>query len=69
MAVVFDKTQVPPAPMKSAEANPVEDAGQSYPIGASIVPGGANFSVFSRNAENVELLVSAGLKERRFRRF
>jgi len=69
MAVVFDKTQVPPAPMKSAEGNPIDDAGQSYPIGASIVPGGANFSVFSRNAENVELLVSAGLKERRFRRF
>ena len=29
----------------------------SYPLGATIVPGGANFSVFSRGASSVELLL------------
>jgi glycogen operon protein len=56
MALVFDTTQVPPTPMKSAVGNPVEDIGQSWPIGATMVPGGVNFSLFSRNASNVELL-------------
>jgi glycogen operon protein len=56
MAVVFDQTQVPAAPAKSAVGNPVEDSGQSSPIGATIVPGGVNFSLFSRNASGVELL-------------
>ncbi len=31
--------------------------GQSSPLGATIVPGGANFSVFSRDATSVELLL------------
>jgi isoamylase len=30
--------------------------GQSAPLGASVVPGGVNFSLFSRNASRVELL-------------
>ena len=30
--------------------------GQSDPLGASVVPGGVNFSLFSRNASRVELL-------------
>jgi isoamylase len=30
--------------------------GQSFPLGATVVPGGVNFSVFSRNASSVELL-------------
>jgi isoamylase len=29
---------------------------RSYPIGATLVPGGANFSVFSRSAAAIELL-------------
>jgi len=32
-------------------------AGGSFPIGATLAPGGANFSVFSRNASAVELLL------------
>jgi isoamylase len=31
-------------------------AGHSYPLGATLVPGGANFSVFSRSAAKIELL-------------
>ncbi len=31
--------------------------GQSYPLGATVSPGGVNFSVFSRNATAVELLL------------
>jgi len=32
-------------------------AGHSYPLGATLVPGGANFSVFSRSAASIELLL------------
>ena len=31
-------------------------AGQSYPLGATLKPGGANFSIFSRSATSIELL-------------
>jgi len=34
-----------------------EREGQSYPLGATLVPDGANFSVFSRGASSVELLL------------
>src|ERR1019366_3544962 len=34
-----------------------EGYGRSYPIGATIVPSGTNFSVFSREASSVELLL------------
>ena len=30
--------------------------GRSFPIGATLAPGGANFSIFSRNATGIELL-------------
>ena len=30
--------------------------GRSFPIGATLVPGGANFSIFSRSAAGIELL-------------
>src|SRR5258705_13609136 len=30
--------------------------GQSFPLGATLVPGGANFSVFSRGALGMDLL-------------
>ena len=36
--------------------NPAPTTGRSYPIGATLVPGGANFSVFSRSAAKIELL-------------
>jgi glycogen operon protein len=32
-------------------------AGQSFPLGAAIRPGGVNFCVFSKSAANVELLL------------
>jgi isoamylase len=36
---------------------PVHTAGQSSPLGATICQGGANFSVFSRSATGIELLL------------
>src|SRR3954470_17727112 len=32
-------------------------AGQPYPIGATVTDGGVNFSLFSRSAEGVELVL------------
>ena len=40
----------------SARAKAVESTGRSAPLGATVVPGGVNFSVYSRNASGVELL-------------
>jgi len=37
--------------------NPIETTGRSSPLGATVVQGGVNFSVFSRNALGVELLL------------
>ena len=39
------------------KAKGVENTGRSSPLGATVVPGGVNFSVFSRNASGVELLL------------
>ena len=36
--------------------NPVGHAGHSSPLGATVVAGGVNFSLFSRSATGVELL-------------
>ena len=35
----------------------MEEAGLSYPLGATVGPGGTNFSVYSRGASSVELLL------------
>ncbi len=35
--------------------------GEPYPLGATVMDGGVNFSVFSRNATAVELLARAGV--------
>jgi isoamylase len=35
---------------------PAPAVGRSYPIGPTLVPGGANFSIFSRRAASIELL-------------
>ena len=40
----------------SARAGPDGRAGRSHPLGATVVPGGVNFSVFSRAASKIELL-------------
>ena len=37
--------------------NTVEKSGRSYPLGATIADDGVNFSVFSRNASGIELLL------------
>ena len=42
---------------KPAAARDFEIAGRSSPLGATVFPGGVNFSVFSRNATGVELLL------------
>jgi isoamylase len=46
-----------PMARKRAQAASVQSAGQSFPLGATVVPGGVNFSVFSRNASGVDLLL------------
>src|SRR5258708_35217366 len=40
-----------------AIAHGTADAGRSAPLGATVVEGGVNFSVFSRHATRVELLL------------
>ena len=40
----------------AAAAKPVDNIGRSYPLGATIVAGGVNFSLFSRAASEMELL-------------
>src|SRR5271169_1529853 len=35
---------------------PAPTTGRSFPIGATLAPGGANFSIFSRSASKIELL-------------
>jgi glycogen operon protein len=52
MAFVLDRDQIPDKP---ALVSPVE--GTSSPLGATILFGGVNFSIFSRDASEVELLL------------
>ena len=55
MNIVVDRT-VTEGEMFAAAKN-VESVGRSSPLGATVLPGGVNFSVFSRNASGVELLL------------
>src|SRR3954469_11084782 len=48
--------QVPVNP-KNAIAAAAVDSGHSYPLGATVAPGGVNFSIFSRTAAWMELLL------------
>jgi isoamylase len=41
---------------EGAAMNPVRNTGCSSPLGATVVAGGVNFSLFSRSATGVELL-------------
>ena len=54
MGVVFEQAVVEKL---SGGANRAESTGRSYPLGATIFPDGVNFSVFSRGASGVELLL------------
>src|SRR5215475_3514185 len=56
MALVLDRTPVHLEPEKPIAVN-TEEPGQSSPLGATTVPGGVNFSLFSRSASDVELLL------------
>ena len=42
---------------KPTVASRAESEGRTSPLGATVVPGGVNFSVYSRNASSVELLL------------
>jgi len=39
-----------------AATKPTDDTGQCHPLGATVVSGGVNFSIFSRGARSIELL-------------
>jgi glycogen operon protein len=41
------------------------EPGMSFPLGASLVAGGANFSVFSKHATAVQLLLFDGVDDDR----
>jgi isoamylase len=53
---VAERARISPR-QTSVTREPVEKAGRSHPLGATLVHGGANFSLFSRGAERVELLL------------
>src|SRR5579864_9377877 len=57
MSGVLDQASVENVP---ATANRADSAGRSYPLGATIFPDGVNFSVYSRGATAVELLLFDG---------
>jgi glycogen operon protein len=42
---------------KMSAAEEVESTGRTSPLGATVLPGGVNFSVYSRNASGVEVLL------------
>jgi isoamylase len=54
-AVVLDKANVEKS--GPADTQTVESKGLSSPLGATVLPGGVNFSVYSRNATRVDLLL------------
>src|SRR5215831_7852604 len=56
MAVILESNRLPPQPVMPAQVSPVECAGRISPLGATILPGGVNFSIFSRRASGIELL-------------
>jgi hypothetical protein len=47
-------------PIRFDQHDPVPDAGQSSPLGATVRSGGVNFSLFSRSASGMELLLFDG---------
>jgi isoamylase len=57
MSAVLDQAGVK---KMSAPADRAQTVGQSYPLGATIFPDGVNFSVYSRGASAVELLLFDG---------
>ena len=54
MSVLFEEVVVEET---RAAAHQAERPGRASPLGATVVPGGVNFSVYSRNASGVDLLL------------
>jgi isoamylase len=59
VSIVIDRAVIERAVTEtvSTAESPAKSRGRSYPLGATILPGGVNFSVFSRGASAVELLL------------
>jgi pullulanase/glycogen debranching enzyme len=53
--VILESDRIPREPTMTAPVRPVECAGRSSPVGATIPRAGVNFNVFSRRASGVEL--------------
>jgi isoamylase len=52
--------------LRRIKARPaVAGTGRSFPIGATLAPGGVNFSIFSRSATGIELLLFDGVDDAR----
>jgi glycogen operon protein len=49
--------KVRPAPRISCKETTADQTGRSFPLGATVLAGGVNFSVFSKEASRVELLL------------
>jgi isoamylase len=49
--------KVPPDPRVSCKETTADQTGQSFPLGATVLGDGVNFSVFSRQANRVDLLL------------
>ena len=56
MAVTLESNRIPLEPAIPALVSPVDCAGRSSPLGATILRGGVNFSIFYRGASGIELL-------------
>jgi glycogen operon protein len=48
------------ANQRRVAAESFDTVGRSHPIGATVLPGGVNFSLFSRGASGVDLLLFDG---------
>ena len=55
MVVILESNRIPLERAMAARVTPVECAGPSSPLSATILPRGVCFSVFSRAAPGVEL--------------
>ena len=55
MPIMTDQQQAVPQHAPAAAETPSR-LGRSFPLGATLVPGGANFSIFSRSAAGIDLL-------------
>ena len=57
--------RAPAAPRQGAPAEAPSSRGRSFPLGAPLTPGGANFSEYSKHATKVELVLFDDVEDRR----